>query len=439
MRTFVYKFEMSEEEWLSIHGRLDEAIRLLHELANDDYTSSKAIEADDALSDLESAIDDYEFKYESEEEPKMGEERVTLNMAIGDYGYVVNVLKSIQRNLLGSNIETSSMLIGIAGSINILKRSIVEEPEEGIEMSEEEWCKIRNSAMQKTEEESSKPTSGRYEWKTNMPVYGPDPWKEIDILKETIKTQSDMISDALGRIIPLTDMYNDHEDRMAELCEEVDNIKDLLKSYDNADRALNRRLLSIENQLGREFCDYKNKVTLDIASINDRINDYAKRLVAISNKTDRLHEMSEANDSRITSLHIKLDNKIDILDERMKNLVQYAGRIENNVTNIEKDKKKIWDIVTGSDDSLDERFEGLKHTMECLIERDDCFFNKVKDLKNDMKELAQMEADKHNRLAMQVQSLNDFVEGKYDKGKLDIDSASFNIYFNRNKKEEDDG
>lgn len=454
MRTFVYKFEMSEEEWLRIHGKLDEAIRLLHELANDDYTASEAIAADDALSDLESAIDDYEIK----EEPEMGsEERVTLEMSMEDYGYIVNALKTIQHNhnVVDESAATLRMSMAITGSLNILERSIVEEPEEGIEMSEEEWNKIRNGAMSKSKanaKESNKPTSGRYEWKDNMPIYGPDPWKEIDILKETIKTQSDVIGDVRGRILPLTDMYNDHEDRLSELYEEVNNIKDLFKSYDNADKALHRRLLSIENQLGRELYDYKNKVALDIASIDNRIHDYEERLTAVedrldakmvdivldnkndieklSARTNRIYELIDAN--------IKLDNKTDILEERVKNITETVDSVKTQLETVDFSNSQLWDIVTGSDDSIDERMETLRHKMDTLIERDECLFNKLHSLKDNMQELAKSNADKHNRLAMTVQNLKDSVEGKHDKDKLEVSSASFNIYFDKNKKEDDD-
>jgi predicted nucleic acid-binding Zn-ribbon protein len=437
MRKFVYKFEITEEEWLRIHGKLDEAIRLLHELANDDYTVTEAISADEALSDLESSINGYEIKEESEmgseekialemdmsdydyiinslkimqrnivgraniepymmanidmclnilekynvEEPKVGEKTITLEMDMSDYGYVINVFKGIQSNIVGRVNVEPYMLMLPKMCLNILERSIIEEPEEGIEMSEEEWNKIRNGAI-----------SGRYEWTDNMPTYGPDPWKEINILKETIKTQADMIGDVRGRILPLTDMYNDHEDRIAELYEEVnnlkdfvtkldiDNLKDQFKSYDNADKALHRRLQFVEHRL---------------ESIN------------------------------LTAPDLKFDNRIH----------DYAERL----TAVEDGLNKLWDIVTGSDDSLDERVETLDHKMDALIERDNCFFDKLKEVKNNMKELAQSEADKHNRLAMTVQNLKDFVEGKYDKDKLDISSASFNIYFeNSNKKEDDD-
>ncbi len=70
-------------------------------------------------------------KWESEEgiemsESKVKEERITLNMPMEDYGYVINTLKSIQINLAGTNIATTRMSIGVAGSLNILERSQVD-------------------------------------------------------------------------------------------------------------------------------------------------------------------------------------------------------------------------------------------------------------------------------------------------------------------------
>lgn len=190
-------------------------------------------------------------------------------------------------------------------------------------------------------------------------------------------------------------------------------------------KELERRLLSIENQLGREFYDYKNKVALDIASIDIRIHDHEDRLTAVENQLEE-EIVPLLRDHEDRDL---IDDRIDILGERIKNLVLKFTDAENkNYSNYNR-------II-----ALEERVETMSHKMDALIGRDECFFNKVKKLNNNIKELAQNEADKHNRLAMTVQNLKDFVDGKYDKDNLDISSASFNVYFEKgkNKKEDSD-
>ena len=289
------------------------------------------------------------------------EERVTLEMSMEDYGYVVNTLKSMQINLAGTDIATTRMSIGIAGSLNILERS---------QVVLDIWGNI-DRAMVKgyvntLNEAANDIARGKATQQTVM----------------DIKDVASSIYKHLPEEDETDDVLDDHEDRISELYEEVNNIKDLFKSYDNADKALHRRLQFVEDRL-------------------DRISDYEKHLTAISNKTDKVYEQNEANDSRITDLHIKIDNKIDILEEKMKNTMKTVDDVKTAIEN-------LWGVVTGTDDSLDERVETLSHRVDIL----------------------------ENRAKPNISCADDIL--KEAANKFDISSASFNLYFENNKKKEDD-
>lgn len=127
MKIFVYKFEMSQDDWLSIRNRLEAAINLLYGIdgiCDDCMNITRA--ADNALLDLESSIHGYKVKYEEPEEGiEMSEERIALEMNMYDYDYITNSLKIMQRNIVdGTNIGACiSMLPTMC--LNILERSKV--------------------------------------------------------------------------------------------------------------------------------------------------------------------------------------------------------------------------------------------------------------------------------------------------------------------------
>jgi chromosome segregation ATPase len=306
------------------------------------------------------------------------EERITLNMSMEDYGYLVNTLKSMQINLAGTNIATTRMSIGIVGSLNILERS---------QVVLDIWGNIDRAMIKgyvnTLNEAANDIARGKATQQTVM----------------DIKDVASSLNNHMPEEDETDDVLDDHEDRISELYEEVNNIKDLFKSYDNADNALHRRLQFVEDRL-------------------DRISDYEKRLTAISNKTDKVYEQNEANDSRITGLHIKLGNKIDILEDRVKNLVKAVGKNECNLNEFKKtmydrvgkvecDSEKMWDMITGNEDSLDERLETLKHRVDTL----------------------------EDRSKPHISSVDEIIDAA---NKFNISPASFSVYFENNKKKEDD-
>lgn len=357
------------------------------------------------------------------------EERVTLNMSMEDYGYLINTLKSMQINLAGTDIATTRMSIGIAGSLNILERS---------QVVLDIWGNIDRAMIK------------GYVNTLNEAA------NDIARGKATQQTIMDIkdVASSLNNHIPeleedeTDDVLDDHEDRIAELYEEVNNIKDLFKSYDNADKALHRRLQFVEDRLDRinlsaldnkidnkidrggndsldsRISTLEDKVRIinavaDYEKISEQMCDITNNIDKLSARTDKVYEQNEANDSRITGLHIKFDNKLDILEDRVKNLVKAVGKNECNLNEFKKtmydrvgkvecDSEKMWDMITGNEDSLDERVETLRHRVNIL----------------------------EDRSKPHVSSVDEIIDAA---NKFNISPTSFSVYFeNKNKKEDND-